>query len=105
MWRNRRERKHYLFAMGSGFEKLKAPFVWFDLLHVLDVLSQIPEIDQREEASAMLAILREKADDAGRFKPESIWMDWRGWDFGQKREPSGWLTFLARRVMNRFQSD
>ncbi len=102
MWRDRGERKYYLFAMGSGFEKLKAPFVWFDLLHVLDVLSQIPVVYQREEVGAMLTILRQKADAAGCFRPESIWMDWRGWDFGQKREPSRWLTFLACRILSRF---
>ena len=34
------ERKEYLFGMGTDFRKLKAPLVWLDILHVLDVLSR-----------------------------------------------------------------
>jgi hypothetical protein len=30
----------------------------------------------------MAEIIENKADSGGRFTPESIWMDWRGWDFG-----------------------
>ncbi len=31
-----------MFFMGTDFSKLKAPLVWYDLLHVLDVLSNYP---------------------------------------------------------------
>jgi hypothetical protein len=88
--------------MGSGFSKLKAPLVWYDIIHVLDVLSQIPSAWDEPAVLEMKKILEEKADTDGRYQPESIWMDWRGWDFGQKREPSPWLTFLATRIMLRF---
>ena len=101
LWEQRRSVKPFLFAMGSSFTKLKAPFVWYDVLHVLDVLSRIPEICDNPVMLEMMDIVREKAESNGRFKPESIWMDWRGWDFGQKREPSRWLTFLVLRVLQR----
>ena len=42
LWEQRKERRPYLFAMGSGFEKLKAPMIWYDILHVTDVLTQLP---------------------------------------------------------------
>jgi len=32
LWEKRREQKHYLFAMGTDFNKLKAPLIWFDIL-------------------------------------------------------------------------
>lgn len=101
LWRRRRETKPFLFAMGSGFEKLKAPLVWYDIVHVLDVLSQIPETRSQPEVLEMAQIVQSKVDADGRYQPESIWMDWKGWDFGQKREPSRWLTFLILRMLNR----
>lgn len=102
LWDRRREDKPYLFAMGTDFQKLKAPLVWYDILHVLDALSQIPEIRNEPAVREMVEIVRSKANPEGRFQPESIWMDWRGWDFGQKKEPSRWLTFLVTRMLNRF---
>lgn len=102
LWEQRREVKPFLFAMGFGFEKLKAPFVWYDILHVLDVLSQFRAARRFGPVREMADIVAGKADEEGRFKPESIWMDWRGWDFGQKREPSRWLTFLVLRALGRF---
>lgn len=101
LWEQRLSLKPYLFAMGSGFSKLKAPLVWYDILHVLDVLTQVPETCDNPAMLEMTDIIRSKADEMGRYQPESIWMDWRGWDFGQKREPSRWLTFLILRVMRR----
>jgi hypothetical protein len=70
----------------------------------MDVLSQIPEVREEGSVREMAEIIENKADSGGRFTPESIWMDWRGWDFGQKREPSRWLTFLARRINYRINS-
>ncbi len=102
LWEKRRQLKPFLFAMGSGFEKLKAPLVWYDILHVLEALSAFPPARKTAAVQEMLSIVSAKADAAGRFKPESIWMDWRGWDFGQKREPSRWLSFLVERILRRF---
>jgi len=102
LWDKRYSEKPYLFAMGSGFTKLKAPLVWYDILHVMEVLSQILSARDELAVQEMVQILSKKVDSDGRFKPESIWMDWRGWEFGQKREPSQWLTFLATRILQRF---
>jgi len=101
LWESRTSQKPFLFAMGTHFSKLKAPLVWYDILHVMDVLSQIGDIRNQKPVREMAEIIRGKSDPEGRFTPESIWMDWRGWDFGQKREPSRWLTFLAMRVLSR----
>ncbi|TET84929.1 MAG: hypothetical protein E3J37_02935 [Anaerolineales bacterium] len=49
----------------------------------------------------MVAMVKFKEDEHGRFTPESVWRAWKDWDFGQKREPSTWLTLLARRMLNR----
>jgi hypothetical protein len=52
----------------------------------------------------MAVIVKAKADDQSRFAPESIWQAWHEWDFGQKREPSAWLTLIMLRILQRTQS-
>lgn len=101
MWQNSYEKHPFLFHMGTDFRKLKAPLVWFDILHVLDVLSQYDFAIQDNRFQEMLATVRAKGDDRGRYTPESIWTVWKGWDFGQKREPSRWLTFVMRKITQR----
>jgi hypothetical protein len=104
LWARRREEHPYQFHMGTDFCKLKAPLVWYDLLHVLDVLSQLswPVVDER--LRDMLSVLSSRADSQGRFTPQSVWTAWSAWDFGQKKEPSPWLTLLAHRVLKRCET-
>ena len=101
LWEQRKERKPYLFGMGTDFAKLKAPLIWYDILHVLDVLSQFPWLRDDLRLGEMAALVKDRADEEGRYKPESIWMAWKGWDFGQKKEPSRWITLIAYRALQR----
>ena len=101
LWTQRKERRPYLFAMGTHFAKLKAPLIWYDILHVLDVLTCFPWLRDDPRLREMVTLVIEKADADNRFKPESIWMAWKGWDFGQKRMPSRWLTLLVVRMLER----
>lgn len=104
LWAQRRERRPYLFAMGADFAKLKAPLVWYDILHVADVLTQFPWLRQDQRLREMVETVEAKADDEGRFRAESIWTAWKGWEFGQKRAPSRWITLLAQRVLARMEA-
>jgi len=101
LWEQRKERRPYLFAMGTDFAKLKAHLIWYDILHVLDVLTQFSWLKEDDRLQEMVAMVKSKEDEHGRFTPESVWRAWKDWDFGQKREPSTWLTLLARRMLNR----
>jgi len=103
LWEEREKRHPYMFFMGTDFCKLKAPFVWYDILHVVDVLTQFPRLRADARLKAMIGIIKRKTDEEGRFIPESIWEAWKEWDFGQKRVPSPWLTLLAQRVLRRMQ--
>jgi hypothetical protein len=100
LWSKSQERHPYMFYMGNDFCKLKAPLIWYDLLHVLVVLTQFPFVKGDPRLEEMLDLLASKADPQGRYTPESIWKAWSGWDFGQKKEPSRWLTFLAHLVLS-----
>ncbi|UCD09261.1 MAG: hypothetical protein JSU79_01040 [Dehalococcoidales bacterium] len=101
LWEQRKERRPYLFAMGTGFQKLKAPLIWYDILHVLDVLTLFPQTLEDPRLKEMLEVVRGKVDPQQRFTPESIWKAWSEWDFGQKKEPSTWITFLTWRILKR----
>ncbi len=101
LWHDSRSRHPYQFSMGTDFRKLKAPFVWYDLLHVLDVLSRFPWLAGDPRLEDMLAALRASAVADGRFTPESVWTAWKGWEFAQKKEPSRWVTLLAWRILRR----
>lgn len=105
LWDNSLHKSPYLFHLGTDFRKLKAPLVWFDIVHVLDVLSQFEYARQDNRFQDMMAVVKSKPNDQGRYTPESIWTVWKGWDFGQKREPSRWLTYLIRKVMQRVEND
>lgn len=101
LWENSRQTHPYMFYMGTDFRKTKAPLVWYDLLHVLDVLSQFDWLKGDSRLKEMVEVLKSKADANGRFTPESEWTAWKGWDFAQKKQPSAWLTFLALRIFKR----
>ena len=102
LWDIRMKRKPYLFGMGTDFKKLKAPFVWYDILHVLDVLSKFPRTLETTYTKDMLSIMTNKKDNNGRYIPGSVYLTWKEWDFGQKKEPSAWITFLVYRILKRF---
>jgi hypothetical protein len=105
LWSESAERHPYQFYMGTDFRKLKVPCVWYDLLHVLDVLSQFPWLKSDTRVREMLALLKSKADPQGRFTLESVWTAWKDWEFGQKREPSRWLTLLCWRIIQRVEGE
>lgn len=105
LWDQRKARKPYLFGMGTDFLKAKAPLIWYDLLHVLDVLTNFVWLRSDGRLLEMVEMLRSKAEPDGRLTPESVWLAWKTWDFGQKREPSPWLTFLAHRILRRMEHE
>jgi hypothetical protein len=99
LWHRSREEHPYMFYMGHDFRKLKAPFIWYDLMHVLAVLAPLPWLRGDPRLAEMAASMAARADPTGRFTPESVWTAWKGWEFGQKREPSRWLTLAAWRIL------
>jgi hypothetical protein len=101
LWQYSREKHPYIFYMGTDFRKLKAPFIWYDLLHVAEVLSRYASARQDTRLAEMLAVIHKKADPEGFYTPESVWTAWRDWDFAQKKQISPWLTFLVARIDRR----
>jgi hypothetical protein len=105
LWQRRRSQHPYLFYMGNDFCKLKAPFIWYDILNTADVLSQLHWLREDPRLREMVSIITKKADANGRYVPESVWTSWKEWEFGQKKESSRWLTFLVERIKRRVSYD
>jgi hypothetical protein len=104
LWDQRKVHKPYLFAMGTDFQKLKAPLIWYDLLHFLDVMTRYQWARSTPQIQEMIAILHAKQDANGQFTPESIYRPWADWEFGQKKVPSVWITYLAQRILSRMDA-
>ena len=100
-WEHRTERKIYLFGIGTDFRKLKYPFVWYDILHVVDVLSRFPFVHDDPRFREMVEAITAQADEQGRYTANSMYRAWKGWSFADKKSPSPWLTFLVLRVQRR----
>jgi len=103
LWERSREVHPYMFYMGTDFRKIKAPYIWYDILHVLDVLSQFDWLRSDPRLLEMVELVKSKVTDEGKYIPESVWMAWKDWDFGQKKQPSRWLTFLVIRTLKRIE--
>jgi len=100
-WEHQTERKIYLFGIGSTFRKLKYPFVWYDVLHVVDVLSRFPFVHADLRFREMVETITAQANEAGRYTAGSMFRAWKGWSFADKKNPSPWLTFLVLRIQRR----
>ncbi len=100
-WAQRGQIKHFLFGIGTDFRKLKYPFVWYDILHTVDVLSQFPFVYEDPRFLEMVETITDQADEDGRYTANSMYMAWKGWSFANKKEPSPWLTFLVYRILKR----
>jgi hypothetical protein len=100
-WEMRGAKKYFLFGVGTDFRKLKYPFVWYDILHVADVLSRYPWAWRDPRFLEMVEALTAQADADGRYMAGSMYRAWKGWSFADKKHPSPWLTFLVHRIQRR----
>ena len=101
LWENSLERHPYMFYMGTDFRKLKAPAMWYDLVSVVDVLSNFEVAKADARFIEMLNLIKSKQDENGLFTPEAVFQKFKGWDFGQKKNPSPYLTYLCYRILDR----
>jgi hypothetical protein len=89
------------FGIGSSWDKTIYPFVQYALLKEIDTLSQVPAVHTDPRYKEMLAHLATKLDANSQLTPESTNKPYADFDFGQKKQPSPWMTFLALRALTR----
>lgn len=100
-WEHQAGRKIYMFGIGTTFRRLKYPFIWYDILHVVDVLSRFPFVHADPRFLQMVDTITAQADGEGRYTAGSMYRAWKSWTFADKKRPSPWLTFLVLRVLKR----
>ncbi|MCL2153734.1 MAG: hypothetical protein FWH57_12420 [Oscillospiraceae bacterium] len=101
LWENSLERHPYMFYMGTDFRKLKAPAMWYDIVSVADCLSRFDFVKTDPRFCEMIDLIKGKQDADGMFTPESVYQKFKGWDFGQKKTASPYLSYLCIRLINR----
>jgi len=103
LWENSNEQHPYMFFMGTDFRKLKAPSCWYDLLSVAGTLSKYNFTHQDPRFLEMMKVIRSKQNEEGLFIAESAYLKMKDWDFGQKKIPSTYLTYLCYMIFERLE--
>jgi hypothetical protein len=101
LWQNSRVEHPYIFYMGNDFRKLKAPLLWYDLLHILEALTKVEAVAKDKRLADMLDVLEAKAGPDLLFTPESVYQAWKAYDFGQKNVASAYLSTIALGILAR----
>ncbi len=100
-WTEQKDKKYFLFGIGTDFRKIKYPLVWYNILHVVEVLSRFSSAVSDPRFQEMLSALIIQADERGKFTAGSMYRSWKKWSFADKKAPSPWLTFLVLRISKR----
>jgi len=101
LWESSLEKHPYMFYMGTDFRKLKAPAMWYDIVSVADVLSHFDFVRSDSRFLEIVALIKDKQDENGLFTPEAVYQKCKNWDFGQKKKPSPYLTYLCNQILKR----
>jgi hypothetical protein len=89
------------FGIGATWDKVQYPFVQYQLLKTADTLSQVPSIRTDPRFREIIAHIESKQGADGKWTPEGVNKPYADFDFGQKKEASPWVTFLALRAVVR----
>ena len=73
--------------------------MWYDLVSVADVLIRFEAVKSDARFIEMLDMIKSKQDNNGLYTPEAVYQKCKGWDFGQKKVPSSYLTYLCYRII------
>ncbi|MEI8216023.1 MAG: hypothetical protein WCF96_02885 [Eubacteriales bacterium] len=101
LWESSQDQHPYMFFMGRDFRELKAPALWYDIVSVAECLSYFESARKDQRFHEMLDIIGNKANARKQFIPESVYLKCSEWDFGQKKQPSKWLTYICIRLLER----
>ena len=94
----------YYFGRSKKFWTLKYPFVWYNALYLAEVLSRFEFMKDDELLKELVDWIESLQDESGKFKPTSMFMPYKGWDFANKKEPSPWITYLCCNILKKYYS-
>jgi hypothetical protein len=91
----------YYFGRSKKFWTFKYPFVWYNGLYLADVLSRFAFLKSSLVREECIQWILRGQNERGRYKPTSVFLPYKNWDFGNKKDPSPWITFLCCRILKR----
>lgn len=100
-WSNRATEKPYLFGHGQNFRKLRPPFFWYNIATVLDATSHYSPLVRHPAFRELLAVARQWFTPDGLIIPQSVYLSFKKYSFGQKKVPSPWTTLFLSRICKR----
>ncbi|MFX1420319.1 MAG: hypothetical protein ACFE9N_15520 [Promethearchaeota archaeon] len=105
-WNRRSEEKPYMFGHGKKFRLPRAPFFWYNIGTILDATRHYPPLVKTQAFRELTAVSLLEFNQAGVFIPKSVYLYFKDFSFGQKKEPSPWMTlFLSRIYKNSVHND
>lgn len=113
VWRERGERKPYMFGHGRQFKRTKWPATWYSAFEVVDTLGRYPTIwdgpdadpaDRRSLAEIAACVVAYNFDGDGRVVPRSCFRGFEEHSFGQKKEASAFATARTAVALRRVES-
>ncbi len=97
-WIKRATEKPYIFGHGKRFRLPRAPFIWYNIGTVLDATRHYPELIKTQAFQELIAVSLLEFPPDGRFVPKSVFLYYKNYSFGQKKEVSPWMTFFLSRI-------
>jgi len=92
----------YYFGRSKKFWTFKYPYVWYNALYLADVLTRFEFLKEEALVKELIVWIEKSQDEQGKFRPTSMFMDYKAWDFANKKEPSPWITLLCCRILKRY---
>lgn len=92
----------YYFGRSKKFFTMKYPFVWYNALYLADVLTRFEFLKGHDLVRDLIRWIEDSQDETGRFKANSVFLPYKDWDFGNKKEPSPWITYLCCRILKQW---
>ena len=92
----------YFFGRSKKFQTFKYPFVWYNALYLADVLTRFDFLKKEKLVIELIEWIEKSQEKNGRFKPTSIFLPYKNWDFGNKKESSPWITYLCCRILKQW---
>jgi hypothetical protein len=91
----------YYFGRSKKFWTLKYPFVWYNALYLADVLTRFDFIKDEPLLKELIDWIEQSQTKEGDFIANSMYTNYKDWDFADKKQPSPWITYLCCRILKR----
>ena len=100
-WTKRGSEKPYMMGHGRRFRMPRAPFFWYNIGTLLDAVSHYPKLIKTQAFKELLAVSKLAWDSKGYIIPQTVYLYYKDYSFGQKKEPSPWMTLFFSRIYKR----